>query len=168
MARQSRSGIFDYSTPLGPLDLRGLIQERMRLLGIGADANQILMTGGGSHSLDLLVRFLLEPGDVVFVESPGYYNLLGLLRLQRIKVVGVPRLADGPDIEHMEALLAQHQPKLFFVKASSRILRALSWHQPSLIASCNWPRPMTFGSWKTTSTPTSSTTPVFESQHSMA
>lgn len=117
VAQQSRSGIFDYSTPLGPLDLRGLIQERMRLLGIGADANQILMTGGGSHSLDLLVRFLLDPGDVVFVESPGYYNLLGLLRMQHIKVVGVPRLEDGPDIEHMEALLAQHQPKLFFINS---------------------------------------------------
>ncbi|QTP61155.1 PLP-dependent aminotransferase family protein [Billgrantia antri] len=117
VARQSRSGIFDYSTPLGSLDLRGLIQERMRLLGIGADADQMLMTGGGSHSLDLVVRLLLAPGDVVFVESPGYYNLLGLLRLQRIKVIGVPRLADGPDIERMEALLAQHQPRLFFVNS---------------------------------------------------
>lgn len=117
VARQSRSGIFDYSTPLGTLDLRGLIQERMRLLSIGADANQILMTGGGSHSLDLLVRLLLEPGDVVFVESPGYYNLLGLLRLQRIRVIGVTRLADGPDIEHLEALLAKHKPKLFFVNS---------------------------------------------------
>lgn len=117
VARQSRSGIFDYSTPLGPLDLRGLIQERVRLLGIRADAHQILMTGGGSHSLDLLVRLLLEPGDVVFVESPGYYNLLGLLRLQRIQVIGVPRLAEGPDVEHLEALLAKHKPKLFFVNS---------------------------------------------------
>ncbi|NIC06165.1 PLP-dependent aminotransferase family protein [Billgrantia bachuensis] len=117
VARQSRSGIFDYSTPLGPLDLRGLIQERVRLLNITADASQILMTGGGSHSLDLLVRFLLEPGDVVFVESPGYYNLIGLLRLQRIHVIGVPRLENGPDIDRMEALLAQHNPKLFFINS---------------------------------------------------
>ncbi|KAA0010105.1 PLP-dependent aminotransferase family protein [Billgrantia pellis] len=115
--RQGRSGIFDYSTPLGPSDLRGLIQERVRLLGIEAYATQILMTSGGSHSLDLLVRFLLEPGDVVFVESPGYYNLIGLLRLQRIHVIGVPRLANGPDIDRMEALLAQHKPKLFFINS---------------------------------------------------
>ncbi|MDQ7727726.1 PLP-dependent aminotransferase family protein [Halomonas sp. SpR8] len=117
VARKSRSEIFEYSTPHGPLALRSLIQERLRPLAITADAQQIVMTGGGSHSLDLLVRMLLEPGDVVFVESPGYYNLFGLLHLQRIRVIGVPRLSDGPDIEHLEALLAQHRPKLFYINS---------------------------------------------------
>lgn len=117
VARKSRSEIFEYSTPHGPLALRSLIQERLRPLAIAADAQQIVMTGGGSHSLDLLVRMLLEPGDVVFVESPGYYNLFGLLHLQRIRVIGVPRLASGPDIEHLEALLAQHRPKLFYINS---------------------------------------------------
>ncbi|WP_339933943.1 PLP-dependent aminotransferase family protein [Vreelandella glaciei] len=117
VARKSRSGIFEYSTPQGPEELRRLIQERLRPLAINADAQQIVMTGGGSHSLDLLVRMLLEPGDVVFVESPGYYNLFGLLHLQRIRVIGVPRLADGPDIERLEALLAQYQPKLFYINS---------------------------------------------------
>lgn len=117
VARNSRSGIFEYSTPQGPLTLRGLIQERLRPLAIAADAQQIVMTGGGSHSLDLLVRMLLEPGDVVFVESPGYYNLFGLLHLQRIRVIGVPRLVDGPDIERLEALLAEHRPKLFYINS---------------------------------------------------
>ncbi|MEH6641936.1 PLP-dependent aminotransferase family protein [Vreelandella glaciei] len=117
VARKSRSGIFEYSTPQGPEELRRLIQERLRPLAINADAQQIVMTGGGSHSLDLLVRMLLEPGDVVFVESPGYYNLFGLLHLQRIRMIGVPRLADGPDIERLEALLAQYQPKLFYINS---------------------------------------------------
>jgi DNA-binding transcriptional MocR family regulator len=117
VARKSRSGIFEYSTPQGPEELRGLIQERLRPLSITANAEQIVMTGGGSHSLDLLVRMLLEPGDVVFVESPGYYNLFGLLHLQHIRVIGVPRLADGPDIERLETLLAQYQPKLFYINS---------------------------------------------------
>ncbi|RUR34285.1 PLP-dependent aminotransferase family protein [Vreelandella nanhaiensis] len=117
VARNSRSGIFEYSTPQGLLTLRRLIQERLRPLAITTDAQQIVTTNSGSHSLDLLVRLLLEPGDVVFVESPGYYNLFGLLHLQRIHVVGVPRLADGPDIERLEALLAQHRPKLFYINS---------------------------------------------------
>ncbi|WP_339882347.1 PLP-dependent aminotransferase family protein [Vreelandella maris] len=117
VARKSRSGIFEYSTPQGPEELRGLIQERLRPLSITANAEQIVMTGGGSHSLDLLVRMLLDPGDVVFVESPGYYNLFGLLHLQRIRVISVPRLADGPDIERLETLLAQYQPKLFYINS---------------------------------------------------
>ncbi|HCR96636.1 MULTISPECIES: aminotransferase-like domain-containing protein [Halomonas] len=117
VTRHSRSGIFEYSTPHGLLTLRRLLQERLRPLAITADAQQIVTTNSGSHSLDLLVRLLLEPGDVVFVESPGYYNLFGLLHLQRIRVIGVPRLADGPDIERLEGLLAHHQPKLFYINS---------------------------------------------------
>ncbi|MBE0402583.1 PLP-dependent aminotransferase family protein [Halomonas citrativorans] len=117
VARKSQSGIFEYSTPQGLQELRSLIQERLRPLAISASAEQIVMTSGGSHSLDLLVRMLLEPGDVVFVESPGYYNLFGLLHLQRVRVIGIPRLADGPDINRLEALLAEYRPRLFYVNS---------------------------------------------------
>lgn len=86
------------------------------------DAYEGLVSAGchdnsGSHSLDLLVRLLLEPVDTAFVESPGYYNLFGLLHLQRIRVIGIPRLAYGPDIERLEALLAHHRPKLFYINS---------------------------------------------------
>jgi DNA-binding transcriptional MocR family regulator len=74
-----------------------------------------MITHGASQALDLVVRTLLKPGDTVFVEDPGYYNLFGLLKLQGVRLVGVPRLANGPDIDVAEALLKQHQPKLFFV-----------------------------------------------------
>ncbi|ALM51168.1 PLP-dependent aminotransferase family protein [Halomonas huangheensis] len=117
VTRRSRAGIFDYSSPMGTPALRTLMQERIRLLGVEADANQILLTGGGSHALDLLVRLLVKPGDSVFVESPGYYNLIGLLRLQRANIVGVPRLADGPDVEQLAVLLKQHRPRLMFINS---------------------------------------------------
>ncbi|WP_085918208.1 aminotransferase-like domain-containing protein [Halomonas sp. CSM-2] len=117
VTRKSRSGIFEYSTPQGPQVLRQLIKERLRNLTIDASEQQVVTTGGGSHSLDLLVRLLLSPGDVVFVESPGYYNFFGLLHLQRVQVIGVPRLADGPDIERLADLLNQYRPKLFYTNS---------------------------------------------------
>ncbi|WP_129141340.1 PLP-dependent aminotransferase family protein [Modicisalibacter coralii] len=117
VTRQSRAGVFDYSPPLGTPALRTLIQQRLRRLGIETHANQILLTGGGSHALDLLVRLLIRPGDTVLVESPGYYNLLGLLRLQRANIIAVPRRADGPDIERLEALLLEHRPSLMFINS---------------------------------------------------
>ncbi|MHB0775616.1 aminotransferase-like domain-containing protein [Halomonas sp. WWR20] len=117
VARQNRAGLFEYSTPMGTPELRVLLQERLRLLGIETDANQILLTGGGSHALDLIVRLMLKPGDTVLVESPGYYNLLGLLRLQQIKVVGVPRLVGGPDTQRLADLLKTHKPRLFFTNS---------------------------------------------------
>lgn len=117
VTRHNRSSLFDYSTPMGTPELRSLIKERMRLLGIEANANQILLTGGGSHALDLLVRSMLKPGDTVFVESPGYYNLFGLLRLHQVNIIGVSRLVDGPDTEQMEYLLKEHKPKLLFTNS---------------------------------------------------
>ncbi|GAA0584213.1 PLP-dependent aminotransferase family protein [Halomonas salifodinae] len=117
VARQGDASLFDYGTPMGTPELRSLLQERLRRLGLEAPAQQILLTAGGSHALDLIVRLMLEPGDVVFVESPGYYNLFGLLRLQRITVIGIPRLAGGPDTEHLEALLRRYRPKLFFTNS---------------------------------------------------
>ena len=84
VTRQHSSGLFEYSTPMGTPELRSLLQERLRLLGIEVPDTQILLTGSGSHALDLLVRLMLKPGDTVFVESPGYYNLFGLLRLQQV------------------------------------------------------------------------------------
>lgn len=114
VTRGSSSGLFDYSTPLGSPELRTLIQERLRRLAIDVDANQLLMTGGGSQALDIIVRWLLRPGDTVFVETPGYYNLFGLLHLHRVRIVGVRRTAEGPDPEHLEALLQRYSPKLFF------------------------------------------------------
>lgn len=117
VARQGDASLFDYGTPMGTPALRCLLQERLRRLDLEANAKQILLTAGGSHALDLIVRLMLEPGDVVFVESPGYYNLLGLLRLHRVTMIGIPRLADGPDTEHMAALLRRYRPKLFFTNS---------------------------------------------------
>ncbi|SDI71957.1 PLP-dependent aminotransferase family protein [Billgrantia gudaonensis] len=114
VTRQSSAGLFEYGTPLGSPELRALLQERLRRLAIEVDANQLLMTGGGSQALDVIVRWLLRPGDTVIVESPGYYNLFGLLHLHRVNVVGVRRTEEGPDPEHLETLLERHSPKLFF------------------------------------------------------
>jgi DNA-binding transcriptional MocR family regulator len=58
---------------------------------------------------------MLKPGDTVFVEDPGYYNLFGLLKLQGVRIVGVPRLANGPDVDVAEHLLKTIKPKLFFI-----------------------------------------------------
>lgn len=114
-ARRDRAGLFDYGTPLGGPGLRQNLCRRLFALGIDVPIHQILLTSGASHALDLLIRLLLRPGDTVLVETPGYYNLFGLLKLQGIEMVGVPRTTQGPDVEVLEHLLSVHRPKLFFV-----------------------------------------------------
>jgi DNA-binding transcriptional MocR family regulator len=65
----------------------------------------------------LVIRRLLRPGDAALVDDPGYYNLFGNLRLSGIRMLGVPRKADGPDIAALEQLAGEHKPKVYFTQS---------------------------------------------------
>ncbi|MGM9516304.1 PLP-dependent aminotransferase family protein [Roseateles sp. DB2] len=117
IVRCDRASLFDYGSPLGASGLRAALSRRLGTLNIAAPAQQILLTSSASHALDLIIRLTLRPGDTVLVENPGYYNLFGLLKLQGIHMIGVPRTVNGPDIEVLERLLSLHKPKLFFVNS---------------------------------------------------
>jgi DNA-binding transcriptional MocR family regulator len=86
-------------------------------LGITAHAGQILLTQGTSQALELVIRYLLKPGDAALVDDPGYYNMFGNLRLHGIEMLAVPRNRDGPDIATLEKLAAAHRPKAYFTQS---------------------------------------------------
>ena len=105
-----------YGLPLGHMALRLLITELLAEQQIVAGAEQVLLTQGSSQALDLVARQLLKPGDAVLVDDPGYPNLMYMLRFLGARVIGVPRTPNGYDLAALEALLAQHQPKVFFTQ----------------------------------------------------
>jgi len=75
-----------------------------------------VLTGNGSLQLiEFLCLQVVKPGDVVFVESPTYDRTLTLLRRHHATIVGIPLEADGPNLEALEAALAKHTPKFFYV-----------------------------------------------------
>ncbi|CAG4890243.1 aminotransferase-like domain-containing protein [Paraburkholderia saeva] len=115
VSRVDSSSLIDYATPLGNATLRDHLQGRIAQLGIAADASQVLITNGASQALDMLMRYMLKAGDTVFVEDPGYYNLNGLLKLHGVRLVGIPRTRNGPDLDVMQTMLKEHRPRLFFV-----------------------------------------------------
>ncbi len=106
-----------YGDPLGLAELRqqlarSLAQEQ----SIHVSPQQVLLCHGSSQGLDLVVRTLIAPGDVVLVDDPGYANLMSVLRLQGARLVGVPRTPDGYDLAALERLLRQTRPKAFFTQ----------------------------------------------------
>ncbi len=115
----SKSGDFltGYGHPNGYLPLRELLQHRLAEIGITADTQQIVLTKGATHALDLVARYFLRAGDCVLVDDPGYFIMFGALKTLGAKVVGVPWKADGPDTAIMEALIREHKPKLFFTNS---------------------------------------------------
>lgn len=106
-----------YSNPWGYLPLRERIAMTLAERGIHASPDQILLTYGANHALDLVARQLLEPGDVVLVDNPGYYPLFGKLKLSRIRTVGIRRRDDGPDLDDLVEKCIALRPKVFFTQS---------------------------------------------------
>ncbi|WP_442952156.1 aminotransferase-like domain-containing protein [Paucibacter sp. KCTC 42545] len=102
-----------YGEPAGDARLREALAARMSDLGIAAAPEQIVSTVGATHALDLLTRSLLQPGDAVLVDAPGWAIEFARLSQAGMRLLPVPRGADGPDLEVMAQLVAQHAPKLY-------------------------------------------------------
>ncbi|QGZ41385.1 DNA-binding transcriptional MocR family regulator [Pseudoduganella flava] len=104
-----------YGHPLGFPALRQHIAATLTDELFPLDAEQVLLTHGATHAFDLVLRTLTRPGDTVFVEDPGYSNLLSLIRHHGCNVVGIPRGAQGLDLEALAEQARRTQPRLMFV-----------------------------------------------------
>lgn len=118
--RQVASSVMElsgYGDPMGLAELRALTAQNLQQdLRIVVPPNQLMLTHGASQALDLAVRTLVKPGDVVLVDDPGYPNLMSILRFQGATLLGVPRTPNGYDLEHLQRLLDHHQPTVFFTQ----------------------------------------------------
>jgi len=118
--RQVASSVLElsgYGDPMGLAELRTLTAQNLQQdLRIVVPPNQLMLTHGASQALDLAVRTLVRPGDVVLVDDPGYPNLMSILRFQGATLIGVPRTPNGYDLDHLESLLAEHRPTVFFTQ----------------------------------------------------
>ncbi len=105
-----------YGDPAGSLALRDALVQRLADLGVPATAAQIVTTVGATHALDIVSRTLLQPGDAVLVDEPGWAVEYARLTHLGMRLLPVPRgnTADGgPDLAVMEALLQAHKPRLY-------------------------------------------------------
>lgn len=105
-------GGLQYSTTEGHPPLRAWIAEQC---GHGTDPSQVLVTAGSQQALDLIARALLDPGDVVAIDDPGYLGAIQALSLAEPELVPVPVDAQGMQVDHLAALLAGGlRPKLCY------------------------------------------------------
>jgi DNA-binding transcriptional MocR family regulator len=102
-----------YGEPLGDGGLRRALAHKLADLGVPASPDQIITSVGATHALDIVSRTLLRPGDPVMVEEPGWAVEFARLNAMGMRLLPVPRRADGPDLEVMAKYCAVHRPKLY-------------------------------------------------------
>lgn len=117
LTRRPNARLTSYGEPFGYRPLRQQLCVRLAELEIEAKPEQIVLTAGAMQALDLIARYLVDEGDTVLVDSPGFFNIYANQKLNGARLIGVPRTPNGPDVVVLERLLAEHKPKLFITNS---------------------------------------------------
>ncbi|MFW6182972.1 MAG: PLP-dependent aminotransferase family protein [Chloroflexota bacterium] len=113
--REKGAQALQYSTTEGYRPLREFIAERVRLYGIPASVDNILITSGSQQALDLIGKLLINPGDLILTEAPTYLGALQAWRAYQAEFVTVPIDDDGLCCEQeLESALCTG-PKFMYV-----------------------------------------------------
>jgi GntR family transcriptional regulator/MocR family aminotransferase len=97
--RRSTPASLAYGDPRGLLALRQAIADYLVSgRGLRCDAGQVLVTSGSQQALDLASRVLLDPGDLAWIEDPGYFGAGAALVASGARLVPVPVDSHGIDV----------------------------------------------------------------------
>ena len=125
-----------YGDPAGDGRLRGLIAAYLRSSrGMQCTAEQIVITSGAQQAISLCAQLLVERGDGVAVENPGYRAAGHAFALAGGKLHGVPVDGEGIDCQVLNTLQGcrvayvtpSHQYPLGVVMSLARRLELLAW-----------------------------------------
>jgi 2-aminoadipate transaminase len=85
--RDHGAAALQYGSGQGTPRLREQILDVMALEGIRASVDDVVVTTGSQHALELIAKLFLDPGDVVIAEGPSYVTALTVFRSFQTDVV---------------------------------------------------------------------------------
>jgi GntR family transcriptional regulator/MocR family aminotransferase len=131
-SRQMRES--SYENPAGNWDLRAAITRHIGISrSVSTSPDDVIVTNGTQQAIDIIARVLLEPGDVVAVEKPGYLPPRILFKALGARVIDVPVDSEGLVVEALPAearlvyVTPSHQFPLGMAMSLSRRRALLAW-----------------------------------------
>jgi GntR family transcriptional regulator / MocR family aminotransferase len=128
-----------YGDPMGEPEFRAAIAEYLGAVrAVRCDASQIMVTSGSQQAVQITLRALLDPGDPVWVEEPGYSGTHRALVASGCEPVPVPVDGEGLDIEEgirrrpsarAAYVTPSHQYPLGMTLSAGRRIQLLNWAQ---------------------------------------
>ena len=110
------SRVFQYATTAGLLGLREYIaQKYQKQYHLDVQPDDIIITTGSQQALDLIGKVLINEGDSIAIEEPGYLGAIQAFSQYQPKFQGVPLLEDGLDIGSLEEVLKAGNVKFAYV-----------------------------------------------------
>jgi GntR family transcriptional regulator / MocR family aminotransferase len=120
--------------PGGHPALRDAIARKVGLSrGVHTCGNEVFVTHGSQQAIDLIARVMLETGDTVAVEDPGYRLARGIFHANGLRVAGVPVDDEGLRVEcipprtRLVHVTPSHQYPLGMAMSMARRQELLAW-----------------------------------------
>jgi GntR family transcriptional regulator/MocR family aminotransferase len=130
---------FHYSDARGGLALRKAIAAYLRTArGVRCDAEQIVVTTGTMHGMNLVLRAMLGPGDTAWMEDPCYTTAKAVLESAGARIAGIPVDEEGLDPQLGEALAPQ--ARLAYVTPSHQFPLGVPMTMRRRLALLDWAR----------------------------
>ena len=107
--------VLQYGATEGFQPLREGIAAFMKAKGATVAPEGLIVTTGSQQALDLIGKTMISPGDNVIVEAPTFLATIQCFRLYGANLIGAPIDAAGVRVDRLEALIAQHKPKLVYL-----------------------------------------------------
>lgn len=140
-ARRSSGDGLGYQNPAGYFPLRQAIASYVGVSrGVRCTADQVVIVAGSQEGLALAAQLLMDPGDSIWMEDPGYLGARGAFLAAGARLVPVPHDADGIDIgagqraapdARLVYVTPANQCPLGTTMALSRRLELLEWAKRS-------------------------------------
>ncbi|MFD3299343.1 MocR-like pyridoxine biosynthesis transcription factor PdxR [Aquipseudomonas alcaligenes] len=136
--RKPSAARLGYGDPAGDATLRELVAAYLRSSrGLNCDPAQIVITCGAQQAISLCAQLLVQPGDRVAVENPGYRAAGHALAVAGAELCGVAVDGDGLDTAALQALgdcrlayvTPSHQYPTGVTLSLARRLELLEWAQ---------------------------------------
>jgi 2-aminoadipate transaminase len=107
IATESCAKALQYGPTEGLPETKECIAEVMAAEGMRADPEDIVVTTGGQQVIDLVVKTLIDPGDVIVAEAPTYPGAVPTFSSYQAEVVQIEMDSDGMRIDLLEETLDQ-------------------------------------------------------------
>ena len=116
VARRDRGALGRYGLPPGTERLRRAVAKRALDWGCRIDHRHLVTTTGCMEAINICLRAVTKPGDLVALESPTYYGFLQILQTLGLRALEIPtHPRTGISLEALELALTEHPVKAVLV-----------------------------------------------------
>ena len=112
ISRRQPQSMASYGMPPGRDELRRQVALRARDWGVSVTADEIVITHGCMEALNLCLRAVTRPGDIVALESPTYYGVLQIIESLGLKALEIPTHSrDGISLDALALAIEREKVK---------------------------------------------------------